>query len=52
MESYADAIVGSVGDGLNVEQRKVRAIAYFCDSFLMYLQRLTIGVELAAKVGS
>ncbi|KAF8605578.1 pleiotropic drug resistance ABC transporter [Ceratobasidium sp. AG-I] len=33
MESYADAIVGIVGEGLNVEQRK----------------RLTIGVELAAK---
>ncbi|QRW13753.1 ABC-2 type transporter [Ceratobasidium sp. AG-Ba] len=33
MESYADAIVGVVGEGLNVEQRK----------------RLTIGVELAAK---
>jgi ABC-type multidrug transport system ATPase subunit len=33
MESYADAIVGTVGEGLNVEQRK----------------RLTIGVELAAK---
>lgn len=34
MESYADAIVGKIGEGLNVEQRK----------------RLTIGVELAAKV--
>ncbi|GJJ10736.1 hypothetical protein Clacol_004963 [Clathrus columnatus] len=33
MESYADAIVGTVGEGLNVEQRK----------------RLTVGVELAAK---
>ncbi|KEY68896.1 hypothetical protein S7711_03828 [Stachybotrys chartarum IBT 7711] len=33
MESYADAIVGVLGEGLNVEQRK----------------RLTIGVELAAK---
>lgn len=33
MQSFADAIVGSVGEGLNVEQRK----------------RLTIGVELAAK---
>ncbi|KDN40770.1 hypothetical protein RSAG8_07945, partial [Rhizoctonia solani AG-8 WAC10335] len=33
MESYADAIVGIIGEGLNVEQRK----------------RLTIGVELAAK---
>ncbi|RHZ57995.1 uncharacterized protein CDV56_104774 [Aspergillus thermomutatus] len=33
MESYADAIVGVPGEGLNVEQRK----------------RLTIGVELAAK---
>ncbi|OAQ63731.1 ABC transporter CDR4 [Purpureocillium lilacinum] len=33
MESYADAIVGRLGEGLNVEQRK----------------RLTIGVELAAK---
>ncbi|KAF8734087.1 ABC transporter, partial [Rhizoctonia solani] len=33
MEAYADAIVGIVGEGLNVEQRK----------------RLTIGVELAAK---
>ncbi|CAE6363521.1 unnamed protein product [Rhizoctonia solani] len=33
MEAYADAIVGTVGEGLNVEQRK----------------RLTIGVELAAK---
>ncbi|CAE6435980.1 unnamed protein product [Rhizoctonia solani] len=33
MESYADAIIGKVGEGLNVEQRK----------------RLTIGVELAAK---
>jgi len=33
MEKYADAVVGKVGEGLNVEQRK----------------RLTIGVELAAK---
>ena len=33
MHSFADAIVGEVGEGLNVEQRK----------------RLTIGVELAAK---
>lgn len=33
MEQYADAIVGVLGEGLNVEQRK----------------RLTIGVELAAK---
>ena len=33
MESYADAIVGILGEGLNVEQRK----------------RLTIGVELVAK---
>ena len=33
MESYADAVVGVAGEGLNVEQRK----------------RLTIGVELAAK---
>lgn len=33
MEEYADAVVGVVGEGLNVEQRK----------------RLTIGVELAAK---
>lgn len=33
METYADAIVGIPGEGLNVEQRK----------------RLTIGVELAAK---
>lgn len=33
MQSFAEAIVGDVGEGLNVEQRK----------------RLTIGVELAAK---
>lgn len=33
MEEYADAVVGVVGEGLNVEQRK----------------RLTIGVELVAK---
>ncbi|KAI1821439.1 ABC-2 type transporter-domain-containing protein [Xylaria intraflava] len=33
MEEYADAVVGVLGEGLNVEQRK----------------RLTIGVELAAK---
>ncbi|KFY44851.1 hypothetical protein V495_03240 [Pseudogymnoascus sp. VKM F-4514 (FW-929)] len=33
MESYAEAVVGVPGEGLNVEQRK----------------RLTIGVELAAK---
>lgn len=33
MEKYADAVVGVMGEGLNVEQRK----------------RLTIGVELAAK---
>nr|ACK99557.1 ATP binding cassette transporter Abc1p [Pichia kudriavzevii] len=33
MRSYADAVVGVAGEGLNVEQRK----------------RLTIGVELAAK---
>src|SRR5204863_3499358 len=33
MEEYADAIVGVLGEGLNVEQRK----------------RLTIGVEIAAK---
>ena len=34
MEAYVDAVVGVPGEGLNVEQRK----------------RLTIGVELAAKV--
>ncbi|KAI1853850.1 hypothetical protein JX265_012681 [Neoarthrinium moseri] len=33
MQQYADAVVGVLGEGLNVEQRK----------------RLTIGVELAAK---
>ncbi|KAK7730589.1 Multidrug resistance protein [Cytospora paraplurivora] len=33
MASFADAIVGVHGDGLNIEQRK----------------RLTIGVELVAK---
>lgn len=33
MHEYADAVVGVLGEGLNVEQRK----------------RLTIGVELAAK---
>ncbi len=33
MQEYADAVVGILGEGLNVEQRK----------------RLTIGVELAAK---
>ena len=33
MEEYAEAVVGVLGEGLNVEQRK----------------RLTIGVELAAK---
>ncbi|KAH7369377.1 ABC-2 type transporter-domain-containing protein [Plectosphaerella cucumerina] len=33
MQDYADAVVGVLGEGLNVEQRK----------------RLTIGVELAAK---
>ncbi|TEA10397.1 ZEB2-regulated ABC transporter 1 [Colletotrichum sidae] len=33
MQEYADAVVGVLGEGLNVEQRK----------------RLTIGVELAAK---
>ena len=33
MEEYADAVVGVLGEGLNVEQRK----------------RLTVGVELAAK---
>lgn len=33
MDAYAEAIVGEVGMGLNVEQRK----------------RLTIAVELAAK---
>lgn len=33
MEPYADAVVGVLGEGLNVEQRK----------------RLTIGVEMAAK---
>ncbi|KAH6673047.1 ABC-2 type transporter-domain-containing protein [Halenospora varia] len=33
MQGYADAVVGVLGEGLNVEQRK----------------RLTIGVELAAK---
>ncbi|KAH8805062.1 ABC transporter CDR4 [Xylogone sp. PMI_703] len=33
MDAYADAVVGILGEGLNVEQRK----------------RLTIGVELAAK---
>lgn len=33
MESYAEAVVGILGEGLNVEQRK----------------RLTIGVEMAAK---
>lgn len=33
MEEFAEAVVGSPGEGLNVEQRKL----------------LTIGVELAAK---
>lgn len=33
METYADAVVGVPGEGLNVEQRK----------------RLTIGVELVAR---
>jgi ATP-binding cassette, subfamily G (WHITE), member 2, PDR len=33
MQEYADAVIGEIGEGLNVEQRK----------------RLTIGVELAAK---
>lgn len=33
MESYADAVVGVPGEGLNIEQRK----------------RLTIGIEIAAK---
>lgn len=33
MQEYADAVVGVLGEGLNIEQRK----------------RLTIGVELAAK---
>jgi ATP-binding cassette, subfamily G (WHITE), member 2, PDR len=33
MREYADAVIGEIGEGLNVEQRK----------------RLTIGVELAAK---
>jgi ATP-binding cassette, subfamily G (WHITE), member 2, PDR len=33
MQEYADAVVGVLGEGLNVEQRK----------------RLTIGVELAAR---
>lgn len=33
MQSFGDAVVGVLGDGLNVEQRKL----------------LTIGVELAAK---
>ncbi|KAH7121877.1 ABC-2 type transporter-domain-containing protein [Dactylonectria estremocensis] len=33
LEAYADAVIGVLGEGLNVEQRK----------------RLTIGVELAAK---
>ena len=37
MESYADAIVGNIGEGLNVEQRKVSVIAYFCDRVLTYL---------------
>ena len=50
METYADAVVGNVGEGLNVEQRKVGVIAYFCHCVLTYIQRLTIGVELAAKV--
>ncbi|KAA8648327.1 hypothetical protein EYZ11_005730 [Aspergillus tanneri] len=35
MEEYAEAVVGVLGEGLNVEQRK----------------RLTIGVEIAAKPG-
>lgn len=50
MESYADAIVGSVGQGLNIEQRKVCVIGYSKTGLLMLSQRLTIGVELAAKV--
>lgn len=33
LEEYADAVIGVLGEGLNIEQRK----------------RLTIGVELAAK---
>jgi hypothetical protein len=52
MESYADAIVGRVGEGLNVEQRKVCVIERSKDRLLTLSQRLTIGVELAGKVGA
>ena len=37
MESYADAIVGRVGEGLNLEQRKVCSIACLYERFLTYL---------------
>ena len=37
MESYADAVVGQVGEGLNVEQRKVRTIDPRRDSYLTVL---------------
>lgn len=51
MEEYADAIVGTVGEGLNVEQRKVRSSSDCVNlSYLYPPQRLTVGVELAAKV--
>ena len=34
MQEYSEAIIGTLGEGLNVEQRK----------------RLTIGIELAARL--
>jgi hypothetical protein len=50
MEAYADAVVGLIGQGLSVEQRKVRARSILKSQVPIFPQRLTIGVELAAKV--
>ena len=52
MEGYAEALVGEVGMGLNVEQRKrfVFLLRIQCEIRLKHvIFRLTIAVELAAK---
>jgi len=35
MESYADAVVGEVGSGLSVEQRKVRTSFEFVETNIL-----------------
>lgn len=52
METYAEALVGEVGMGLNVEQRKRCAYTstFTCTGTDVFIScSLTIAVELAAK---